>query len=430
MIHHLKVIPSFRTSRPLSCSGFLNMSTFLLLVTVFMTITPINQARAEVDPAFRQWVNRFWPTARRAGIRRNVYNRAFRGVKVNKQVIKAAKYQPEFTRAIWDYVWSATSDTRVRNGQEMLKKHGALLNAIEKRYKVSKYAVLAIWGMESNYGQHQGKKYVIEALATLAYRGRRRRFGRQQLIAALKVLQRGDISFDKMTGSWAGAMGHTQFIPTTYNAYAVDFDGDGKRDIWTNIADALGSTANYLRRSGWKKDQTWGYEVELPIGFNYRRAGKSKSKRRSIASWQKIGIRRMNLKNFPRPSDRANLILPAGSKGPAFLVLRNFRAVLRYNNAIAYALSVGHLADKIAGGGQFLASWPTKDKPLPQSQRLELQKLLAKNGFSLEKVDGIFGNQTRKAVRAYQKSRGLVADGHPDIGILKALRREYTRKES
>ncbi len=403
-----------------------NVSGLLILVTLIMTgLTPLTEAKAaDNDPAFRQWINRFWPTARRAGIKRSTYDRAFRGIRINKAVIKAAKYQPEFTRPIWEYVWSATSDTRVTNGQTMLKKHGKLLDSIEKRYGVSKYTVLAIWGMESNYGEHQGKKYVIEALATLAYRGRRRRFGRQQLIGALKILQRGDISADKMTGSWAGAMGHTQFIPTTYNAYAVDFDGDGKRDIWTNIEDALASTANYLRRSGWKKGQTWGYEVELPIGFNHRRAGRKKSRRISIARWKKLGVRRMNLKTFPRMSDKANLVLPSGSKGPAFLMIRNFRSILRYNNATAYALSVGHLADKIAGGGQFLAQWPTKDRPLPRSQRLELQKLLAHHGFEIEKVDGILGRQTRKAVRAYQKSRGLVADGHPNLDILKSLRKE------
>ncbi len=423
MINSNSIIHFFNV-RAQFLSKALSLSLIVLTLMISSLYATSQVHAAQVDPGFKQWVHRFWPTARRAGIKRSVYDRAFRGITINKAVIKAAKHQPEFTRPIWEYIWSAASDTRVSMGQQMLQKHGTLLNAIEKRYGVSKYTVLAIWGMESNFGDHQGKKYVIEALATLAYRGRRRRFGRQQLIGALKILQRGDISTDKMTGSWAGAMGHTQFIPTTYNAYAVDFDGDGKRDIWTNIADALGSTAHYLRRSGWKKGQTWGYEVELPIGFNFKRAGRRKSKKRSIASWQKYGVRRMDLKAFPRLRDKANLILPAGSKGPAFLVIKNFRAVLRYNNATAYSLAVGHLADKIAGGGEFQTPWPTSDKPLPRSQRLELQQLLAQHGYEIDKVDGILGKQTRKAVRAFQKAKGHVADGHPNLGVLKLLRQE------
>jgi membrane-bound lytic murein transglycosylase B len=241
-------------------------------------------------------------------------------------------------------------------------------------------------------------------------------------MAALQILERGDITPENMSGSWAGAMGHTQFIPTTFNAYAVDFDGDGKRDIWGNIADALGSTAHYLKVSKWRFGETWGYEVETPPGFNYRLASKSIVK--TLQQWQDAGVRRVRGQPYPRSTDRASLYAPAGAKGPAFLILNNFRSILRYNTADAYALAVGHLSDRIRGFDPFDKPWPFEDKLLAEEERLELQRLLAAKGYDIGDIDGVIGSRTESAVRDYQKAKGLPVDGFPTLKLLERLRAE------
>ncbi len=375
------------------------------------------------DKRFRQWVERFWPLARRKGVSRRTFNTAFRGVLPDPEVIRSAHYQPEFVRPIWDYLASAASDQRIKVGKAMLQENQALFDRLEKRFKVDRYVFVAIWGMESNFGLNKGDQNVIRSLATLAYRDRRRRkFGRQQLLSALKILQRGDISAAQMKGSWAGAMGHTQFIPTTYSAYAVDFTGDGKRDIWNSPTDALASTANYLHKSKWRFGHAWGYEVKLPKKMKSVRT--RLNRRKKLSYWKKIGFKRINGKSFPRAGDKAALYLPAGRNGPAFLVLNNFRSILRYNNAATYALAVGHLSDRLRGSGPFVTSWPTKHKPLARDERLELQRLLTAKGFDTGGTDGIIGNATVHAVRKYQKSRGLKVDGWPSARVLKTLRND------
>jgi membrane-bound lytic murein transglycosylase B len=279
--------------------------------------------------------------------------------------------------------------------------------------------------MESYYGEVLDDpkivKNVIRSLATLAYADpRRRRFGREQLVAALKILQRGDISLQGMTGSWAGAMGHTQFIPTTYEAYAVDFDGDGRRDIWNSPADALGSAASYLRRAGWVSGKTWGYEVVLPENFNYRLAEGGKS--RPLGEWTRLGVVRTHGPPFPRPADDATLIAPAGASGPAFLMLRNHFVITRYNNSTAYSLAVGHLADRLHGAGAFVQPWPVDERPLTAEESAELQRYLAKAGYYDGAIDGKLGPRSREAIRAYQSSAGMVADGFAGLQLLQTLR--------
>ena len=293
---------------------------------------------------------------------------------------------------------------------------------MEVKSGVDRHVIIAIWGMETSYGTFLGDMNVIRSLATLAYRGSRKDFGRTQLLAALKILQQGDITAAKMTGSWAGAMGHTQFIPTTYRAHAVDFDGDGKRDIWNNIPDALASAANYLRVSKWRTGETWGYEVAVPRGFNYALSGTKTVK--TLRQWQRLGLKRIRGQRFPRPGDRASLIVPAGARGPAFLVLNNFRSILRYNNATAYALAVGHLSDRIRGFPAFVRPWPSDDRPLARDQREELQRRLSAKGYATGGVDGVLGRQTRAAVRAYQRAVGLPVDGYPSLKLLERLRRD------
>lgn len=380
------------------------------------------ESASSVDRAFGRWVSAFWPQARKAGISRTTFQRAFKGVTPDPAVIEAAEKQPEFVRPIWEYLDRATTEERIGNGKAKLAEYARAFAAIEKAYGVDRHVIAAIWGMESAYGARKGDLGVIRSLATLAFQGTRQDFGRTQLIGALKILERGDISPDAMLGSWAGAMGHTQFIPTTYNAFAVDHDGDGRRDIWTTPVDALASTANYLKKSGWTTAEPWGYEVRLPDGFDFAEA--KSSNRKPIAEWVARGIRRADGRKFDAWATEGAIILPAGARGPAFLVFGNFKAILRYNNAVAYALAVGHLSDRLRGGPALVASWPRDELPLTEAQRRELQELLAAKGLYRGGVDGLIGSGTQEAIRSYQHRVGLEPDGFPSTGLLERLRRD------
>jgi peptidoglycan lytic transglycosylase B len=378
--------------------------------------------RAEAAQTFGQWIERFWPTARAGGIKRETYDLAFKGMTPDPKVIEAANFQPEYKKPIGEYVDRVVSDKRVTGGKQKLEENKALLDILEKRYGVDRTIIVAIWGVESNYGTQPGDMNVIRSLATLAYYNTKASFARQQLITALKILQRGDISVEAMNGSWAGAMGHTQFIPTTYQAYAVDYDGDGKRNIWNDVPDALASTASYLKHSNWQAGQTWGYEVTLPKGLNPKKYSERTLK--SVGEWQKLGIKRVNGEAFPRPGDKAGLFAPAGTAGPAFLALTNFRSILRYNNATSYALGVGHLADRLKGYGPFVHPWPTDENHLSLDQRVELQRLLVAKGLLVGDTDGIIGPATLEAVKTFQRGKGMPVDGFPSRTILEMLRKE------
>ncbi|MGH6923909.1 MAG: lytic murein transglycosylase [Propylenella sp.] len=396
---------------------------FRLVVTLLFGVS--FAAGAWADAGFDRWVRDFWPAASAEGVSRAVYEAAFRELTPDPEVLEKARHQPEFVTPLWEYVAARVSEKRIVDGREMLTRHGGLLDAIERAHGVDRHIVVAIWGMESSYGQVLDNpkivKNVIRSLATLAYADPRRgRFGRQQLIAALKILQNGDVSPERMTGSWAGAMGHTQFIPTTYEAYAIDFDGDGRRNVWTSEADALGSAANYLRVSGWVPGKTWGYEVVLPGGFDYRFAEDGES--RSLAEWARLGVARAQGAAFPRPDDKAELIAPAGARGPAFLMLRNHFVIKRYNNSTAYSLAVGHLADRLRGGGGLLQAWPAGERPLTSQESAELQHYLAKAGYYDGAIDGKLGPRSREAIRAYQAGVGMAPDGFAGLQLLETLR--------
>lgn len=398
---------------------------FSLVATLLFLASLAFPAQAQSQAGFQRWVADFWPTAHAAGISRSTYERGFRGVRLDPAVLEKARYQPEFVKPLWDYVDRAVSKKRLANGKKMLRKYRALLDALERTYNVDRHILVAIWGMESSYGEVLDDpkivKSVVQSLATLAYADRKRaRFGRRQLLAALKILQRGDISPSGLTGSWAGAMGHTQFIPTTYNAYAVDFDGDGRRNIWTSPADALASAANYLKKVGWVSGKTWGYEVVLPRRFNYSLADSNTT--RTVAQWRKLGIARTGGRKFPRPNDRAELLLPSGAKGPAFLLLRNHFIIKRYNNATSYALAIGHLADRLGGGGAFAQAWPRSERPLSKIEIRELQAELARAGHYKGRIDGKIGPKSRAAIRAFQVHAGLTADGYAGFTLLVRLR--------
>jgi len=376
--------------------------------------------RASANLGFDRWIAGFRGRALARGIRADVFDAAFRGIGYNADVIARDRSQSEFTKTIWDYLDTAVSATRVTNGRKALARHRRVLDRIEATYGVEKEVVTAIWGLESAYGTFRGTTPVIEALATLAYDGRRGRFFEGQLIDALKIVQAGDIPPAAMTGSWAGAMGHTQFIPSSFLAYAVDFTGDGRRDIWgEDPTDALASTAAYLARFGWTKGQPWGVEVTLPRGFDYALTGERIKK--SPRDWAALGVRDTAGRAVPNHG-RASILVPAGARGAAFMIFDNFHVIERYNTADAYVIAVGHLADRIAGGGPIRADWPRGDRALMAAERTELQERLTAAGFSTGGIDGRIGPKTIAAVRAYQRANGLVPDGYASLDILKRLR--------
>lgn len=372
------------------------------------------------NASFDRWVVGFRGRALAQGISPRVFDAAFRGVRYNSEVVDKDRNQAEFKRQIWDYLDSAASPDRVRNGQAALRRHGRALAAIERAYGVEKEVVTAVWGLETAYGERRGTLPLIESVATLAYDGRRGAFFEKQLIAALQIIQSGDVDPRDMKGSWAGAMGHTQFIPTSYLAYAVDFTGDGKRDIWSDDpTDALASTAAYLKRFGWTKGQPWGVEVRLPRGFNA--ASAQRDNRKMPSQWAAQGV--VGIDGRPVPDyGRAAILLPAGTQGAAFMIFDNFRVIERYNNADAYVIGVGHLSDRIKGGPEIQASWPRGYAPLSFDERKEMQRRLKSRGFALEKIDGIIGPNTTNAIRAYQQSIGMAPDGFPSQDVLKRLR--------
>lgn len=390
--------------------------------TASTSTDPAEEVRtvARSNARFDAWLRQFRSTALKNGISASTYDRAVRGIDYNAKVIERDRNQTEFTKQIWEYLDIAASDDRVRNGQRAYAERKALLSQIERRYGVDARVVVAIWGLESAYGARRGDINVIEALATLAFDSRRSKFFRAQLIAALKILENGDTTPNRMYGSWAGAMGHTQFIPTSYLAFAADFRGDGRRDIWSDDpTDALASTANYLKEHGWRKGQPWGVEVKLPKNFDYRLTGERV--RKPVSFWAAQGVTLADgrpLVDYGPGSIR----LPGGSAGAAFLTFDNFKVIERYNPADAYVIGVGHLGDRIMGGPEIRASWPRGEQSLSFREKKELQRRLRRKGFELEKIDGIIGPNTIAAIRAYQTSIGRTADGFATKSLLNTLR--------
>lgn len=369
---------------------------------------------------FDQWMQGFRARALAQGISPATFDRSLGGVTYDASIIAKDRNQAEFNKTIWEYLDSAVADSRIANGRAALAQHGAVLDRIEARYGVEKEVVVAVWGLESSYGTFRGTTPVIPAMATLAYDGRRGAFFEQQLIAALKIVQAGDVSPEGMTGSWAGAMGHTQFIPTSYLEHAVDFTGDGRRDIWSDDpTDALASTAAYLAQSGWQRGQPWGVEVRLPAGFNMALAGKDTT--RPARDWAAMGVAPAAGGALPGMG-AASILLPAGARGPAFLVGQNFAAITRYNAADSYVIGVGHLSDRLAGKGPFLQPWPRGDRALSTDERRELQELLTRRGFDTGGTDGKIGPNTLTALRRWQASVGITADGYASPEVLNRLR--------
>ena len=374
-----------------------------------------------LEQRFAAWVTDFQRDARTQGVDAATLERAFANTQYLPGVVERDRSQAEFTRSVWDYLDTAVSPGRIARGQDRLFEVQEQADAAAARYGVPAPILAAIWGMESNYGSNYGSTPVIDALATLAFDGRRAAWARGQLLAALKILQSGDIRPEQMIGSWAGAMGQTQFLPSNFLAYAVDADGDGRRDIWASMADVLASTAHFLARSGWRAGQPWGFEVHLPPGFDLGRA--DTDIRQSGSRWAAEGVRNVDGSPLLDLPDAA-IFLPAGARGPAFLIGPNFRAILRYNNATSYALAVGLLAQQLTGGPGVLSPWPRELQALARSDILALQTALNRRGFDSGTPDGLLGPATRAGIRAYQRSAGLPADGYPTADLLQHVLRQ------
>ena len=378
---------------------------------------------AFADAKFEAFIQTLWPRVKSAGFSRELFDQAFAGItEPDAAVIKLANTQPEFKIATGDYLGTAVTPARIETGKAMAIANDSLLKAIEKKYGVDRCTVLGIWGMESNFGKDAGSMSVMRSLATLIYNGNKKEYAKVQLLSAFRILKSGVRSPDNFVGSWAGAMGHTQFIPSSYVSYAVDWSGDGKRDIWGSKEDALASTANYLAKAGWKIDRPWGWEVQLPANFDRTLIGRQHWK--PVSEWIKLGIAPLSVKSFSAPQADAFVLIPQTINGPVFLVTRNFMAIMAYNQSHSYALAVGHLGDRIRGLAPFQASWPSAAVDLNPSQRVELQKRL--NAMGIETggaADGRFGAQTYEAVLAFQKKKGLALDGQPTLKILELLRK-------
>ncbi|WP_299443601.1 lytic murein transglycosylase [uncultured Rhodospira sp.] len=373
-------------------------------------------------PAFSAWLRALKAEARQRGISEATLARAFRDVAPNPRVLELDRRQPEFTSTFWGYYDRAVSPDRVRDGRAMLARHRALLDDLYRRTGIPPQVIVAFWGVETNYGRNLGGFNVIEALATLAHDARRGAFFREQLLTALAILDQGHIAPETMVGSWAGAMGQMQFMPTTFRDHAVDGDGDGRKDIWTDLKDAFESAAGFLTDLGWRADQTWGRQVRLPPGFDLTQS--DLDVRKPLTDWAALGVARADGQALPVvPGMTASLLLPAGHEGPAFLVYDNFRVIMRWNNSSLYALAVGRLADRIAGDGSLVGVFDRAPDPLRYSELRTLQHLLNHLGFEAGPVDGLAGPSTRSAIRRFQATQGLPADGHADPALLRHVQR-------
>ena len=394
---------------------FYFISYFFLIFIIFLHPS---FAFEKVEP-FPEWLEEFQQEAIEKGIPKEFLNISMRGLHPIKRVVELDRRQPEFTLTFWRYLNNAINEKRINKGKEMLVRHRLILEKISNRYGVAPRFIAAFWGLESNYGEHTGIFSVIGAVATLAHDKRRSSFFRTQLLAALKIMSRGDVDY-RIKGSWAGAMGNFQFIPTTYNDFAIDADDDGRRDMWNSYPDMFASAANYLSKSGWEKDWTWGREIKLPDSFELELSGLNI--RKPLSFWRTLGVLRMDGHSLPNIEKQASIILPAGYNGPAFLVYNNFRTILAWNRSTLYAIAIGHLADRLIGGKPFKSKRPKIELRLSRNNIKDLQHLLMALGYKVGGSDGIVGPKTRISIKAYQKKNLLPADGFPTMELLETLR--------
>jgi len=352
------------------------------------------------------------------GVTPQTFDAALTGAEPDQSVLDAMESQPEFVTPIWDYMAGLVDEQRIADGRAKIAEWAAVLAEAEQKFGVDRHILVAVWGVETDYGKVRGGRLLVRSLATVSCFGGRQRFFRGELIAALRIIQSGDIQSEALMGSWAGAFGQTQFMPSSFQRFAVDFDGDGRRDIVASAADALGSTANYLMRAGWVSGQPWGYEVRLPPNYD---GPSGRRNRQALAQWSRLGIKRTDGEALAG-SGPAALFLPAGSPGPAFIVFKNFDVIHAYNAAESYMLAIAHLSDRLRGAGPFQTAWPTDDRGLSRAERREVQQRLLERGFEVGVVDGAIGPRTRAAIEAFQTSVGLPVDGRAGARVLNALK--------
>jgi lytic murein transglycosylase len=381
-----------------------------------MTADAIRAAAAE----FPRCLADLWPQAAKRHIARSTFVNVTRDMTPDLRIMDLLDAQPEFTKSFWDYLDILVTDARIEKGRELLDRYARAFDAVEKAYGVDRYTLAAFWGVETNYGTLAGERPVLRSTATLACVGRRQSYFRNEFLAALEIVQHGDVAPDKLVGSWAGAFGPTQFMPTAFKRYAVDFDHDGRRDVIDSIPDMLASTANNLKKDGWVSGQTWGYEVVVPTTLDFRLVGREHWL--PIREWMRLGVVRAGGRTFPNLDMRAYLLVPAGIQGPGFLMLQNFRVIMKYNPAEAYALAIGHLSDRLRGGGPLVQEWPRYERVLTRAERLELQRHLVRRGYDVGEPDGHVGGRTRAAIRDFQASVGQVPDGFASSHLLQELR--------
>lgn len=394
---------------------FPSRRSFLLGGAALLLSTGMVPALARTPGDF---VAGLWPAARARGVSRRAFDAALGDFRPLGKVMDLTRKQPEFTSTVADYIGKRVTDSQAAKGRANRAEWARTLAAVGERYGVQGEVLLAIWGIETNFGGFMGGTNTVHALATLTHGGYRPDYFGGELLTALRIITDGHISPGEMVGSWAGAMGHPQFMPSSFTRYAVDFRGEGRADIWNSVPDSLASTANYLKSHGWRAGETWGYEVALPGGFDYAHVWAGT--RASLADWQAAGITRASGRPFPRPGDVARLYTPMGGRGPVFAALANFDVIKRYNNSDSYALAVGHLADRILGAGGFAAPWPN-DTALDADERRRVQERLLARGYQIGTADGVIGPKTRAAVMQFQAAAGLLPDGHVSGRLLAAL---------
>ena len=370
---------------------------------------------------FRAFIESLRPEAAAHGVSRRTFDFAFKGVTFDAKIIAFTNRQAEFVKPIWDYITGAVTPARVERGMEKFEAYRPWLARAQSEYGVDPAIVIGIWGLETDFGGFAGSDNVIRSLATLAYAHYRGDYFRGELIAALEILEEGDVTPAQMKGSWAGAMGQTQFMPSSFLKYAVDFEGDGRRDIWSSAPDAIGSTANYLKEQGWQADEPWGLEVVLPGDFAL--AAADFLRYAPFSDYAERGVKRADGKPLPQ-SGEAELLIPSGLRGPIFLVTPNFKVIKSYNNSTSYALAVAMLGDRAGGGGPLVAAWPSRDRSLTMAQARDLQARLKKLGYDVGKIDGKIGEDGQSALRAYQEKHGLTPDGYPSLALLQRLHKQ------
>ncbi|OTG71384.1 lytic transglycosylase [Acinetobacter terrae] len=397
-------------------------------VTVTST-TPTNQIFSPQNN-FQQCIANLRTQAITSGVNGSTYDRYTQNLTPDYSVIEKLNYQPEFSTPIWDYLSGLVDEERVQLGRQKLALHRDVLNRVAATYGVPAETVVAVWGVESNFGDIAGSYPLLQALGTLSCEGRRQSYFRGEFFTTMRILQRGDLTEQQMKGSWAGAFGHTQFMPSTYEELAVDFDGDGRRDLVSSTTDALASTANFLKKRGWQTGMPWGFEVRIPEGMSISDEGRRNKK--SLSSWVSRGVVRADgsplIQGNLSDSSSAGLMAPAGANGPVFLVFKNFDAIYSYNAAESYALAIAHLSDRLQGQGGFSKAWPTDDAGTSRAERREIQQFLLNKGYAIGAADGLIGDKTRQAIRQEQNRLGLSPTGRAGQQILRAFRNENAQK--